>query len=227
MFRRLMSRSMRYKLRGWSYVFAPPFLEWLQRLLLWTCRIEVKGGEHLQGHAGSWIFGIWHTNVFLSPLFLRDRKVAVLISQSHDGELIHRMVQRYGNDSIRGSTSKGGAHALRALVKHLRQGLPGAITPDGPRGPAWPVQDGIVLAASLSGVPVIPCHYEADRQWVFRRTWDQHRLPKPFSRICLSYGAPVKVPRDLVEHGAVDQMRQKVEQAMMTNMRYCQELVGG
>src|SRR5690606_23523154 len=86
---------------------------------------------------------------------------------------------------------------LKSLIKHLAGGTPAAITPDGPRGPAFQLQPGIVTAAQVTGVPIVPFHYECTRQWVAHKAWDKHRIPKPFTRFVLSFGEAIFVPKDL------------------------------
>jgi lysophospholipid acyltransferase (LPLAT)-like uncharacterized protein len=173
--------------------------------------------EKLHKEGKPFIYAIWHTNVFLSPYFLRNQSVHVLISASRDGELIHRVVRFFNNFSIRGSTSRGGIGALKSVITVLRKGSSVAITPDGPKGPAFKVQDGILFAAARSGAPIIPFHYEADRQWVFEKAWDKHRIPKPFSKVICSYGDPVYIPEDL-EAETLDAERGRLENLLLMNM---------
>ncbi len=170
------------------------------------------------------IYAIWHTNVFFSPYFHRNQGVHVLISASRDGELIHRIVRCFNNFSVRGSSSRGGIGALKAVITVLRKGNPVAITPDGPKGPAFKVQDGVLFAAARTGAPVIPFHYEADRQWIFEKAWDKHRIPKPFSRVVCSYGDPVYITEDLDTPEGTDAARMRLETALLQNMKKAAEL---
>lgn len=151
-----------------------------------------------------------------SPYLHRGKNVAVLISESKDGDYINQVVHRFGNTSIRGSSSKGGSKALKAVIQHLKKGLPAAFTPDGPRGPAFIVQPGLIAAAQVTQVPIIPFHYECSRQWILERAWDKHRIPKPFTTFVVSYGDPISVPRNLNEE-EFEKVRLKVEEAMLNN----------
>ncbi|MCB1173995.1 MAG: lysophospholipid acyltransferase family protein [Leptospiraceae bacterium] len=175
------------------------------------------------------ILSIWHTNVLCSPYLNRQRNIAVLISASKDGDYINRVVHRLGNTSIRGSTSRRSVAALKGIIKHLRSGYPVAITPDGPRGPAFALQPGIIIAAQKAGVPIIPFHYECTRQWV-AKSWDEHRIPKILGTFVCSYGAPIEIPAQL-SADEFEARRQAVEKAMMANTHraraYAQELVTG
>ena len=195
----------------------------LQRLLGLTSRRINLGQEHLDAlkAAGKgWIFAIWHTNVLYSPYLNRGRNMAVMISSSRDGELITRVVKRFKNFGIRGSTSRGGLKALKALIKHLKSGGSGAITPDGPRGPAFKLQAGIVTAAANSQAPIVPFHYECTRQWVAEKAWDKHRIPKPFTTFVVSYGEPIPIPRGQ-EAEEFEKTLLMVEEKLLENMERC------
>ena len=85
---------------------------------------------------------------------------------------------------------------MKQLIKLLEQKTSVAITPDGPLGPPEKIQSGVVLLAKYSGVPIIPWHYEADSQWRLK-SWDRHKIPKPFTSVVESYGEPFLVPNDL------------------------------
>jgi len=166
-----------------------------------------------------YILSIWHTNVLYSPYLQRNRNVAVLISASQDGDMINSVVHKFGNYSIRGSTSKGGSAALKQVILHLRKGYPVAFTPDGPRGPAWIVQPGVIAAAQASGVPIVPFHYECTKQKI-ARSWDSHRIPLPFGTFVQSYGDPFEVPRKMTEE-EFEAQRKSLEKAMLENTERC------
>jgi lysophospholipid acyltransferase (LPLAT)-like uncharacterized protein len=96
---------------------------------------------------------------------------------------------------VRGSTSRRGPQALRELTTWGRKGYDLAITPDGPRGPVYVIQDGIIALAQLSGMPIIPVSYHLS--WKIRvRSWDRFQIPLPFSRCEMIYEKPIRVPRE-------------------------------
>lgn len=199
----------------------PLIVVWFQRLIGFTSRFRFLTNEQYEElfkNKKPFIYSIWHTNVLYSPYLHRGKNVAVLISESKDGDYINQVVHRFGNTSVRGSSSKGGSKALKAVIQHLKKGLPAAFTPDGPRGPAFIVQPGIIAAAQVTQVPIVPFHYECSRQWILERAWDKHRVPKPFTTFVVSYGEPISVPRDLNEE-EFELMRLKVEKAMLTNRK--------
>ncbi|RHX86923.1 lysophospholipid acyltransferase family protein [Leptospira stimsonii] len=211
--------------------FKRKFLVWLipflvvnlQRLIGFTSRrVNIGDGslEKLRKEKKPYILSIWHTNVLYSPYLNRKAGAAVLISESKDGDFINNVVHRFDNYSIRGSSSKGGSKALKALIVHLKKNLPAAITPDGPRGPALVVQPGLIACGQVSQVPIIPFHYECTRQWIAERSWDKHRIPKPFTTFVVSYGEPILIPRQLDEKG-FEEARLMVEKAMLENRQRC------
>jgi lysophospholipid acyltransferase (LPLAT)-like uncharacterized protein len=199
--------------------FLPLLAVTLQRLFGLTFRIVELGKEPystLVNNQLPLILSIWHTNVLYSPYFHRGKNVAVLISESKDGDFINQVVLRFGNTSIRGSSSKGGSKALKAMISHLKKGLSVAFTPDGPRGPALIVQAGLIAAAQVTQAPIVPFHYECTRQWILEKAWDKHRVPKPFATAVISYGDPIYIPRTLTEE-EFEKERLRVEKAMLDN----------
>jgi len=205
----------------------PLLVSTLQRIYGFTLkRIDINKEPFLQlkKENKNYIYSIWHTNVFFSPYLNRNQNVNVMISDSRDGEMIARVVRYFRNRSIRGSTSKNGIRALKTLVKELKAGRPAAITPDGPRGPAFQIQPGIIQSAMMSGAAIVPFHYEATRQWIAEKAWDKHRIPKPFSHLIVRYGDPIFVPASL-DADQFDFFMKEVQHAMLENMRMCQEKV--
>lgn len=142
------------------------------------------------------IYALWHGRLLPCSYYHRHQGLATLISQHRDGDLVAGLVERWwGYRAIRGSSSRGGAGALREIVRTLRAGTALAITPDGPRGPRQKMKPGPLLAAQLAGVPVIPVSGSADRAW-WVGGWDRFLIPKPFSRVRIEFGEPILVPRE-------------------------------
>jgi len=119
---------------------------------------------------------------------------------------------RFGHESIRGSTTSGGAMALRAAVRALRGGKDVGFTPDGPRGPRHKVQMGVIQAARMSGAPIVPVAFSASRKRVLG-SWDGFIVPAPFSRGVFVYGRPIEVPQKTAD-GGMEAARLTVEQAL-------------
>lgn len=188
-----------------------------------TCRIvRVEGKEHLEQHVlhgKPVVISYWHRHQLLCWRYLRqliDRgaRIGWLISASVDGEAISDIARRMGGGIvIRGSTTSGGAEALRNMCKAImREGLSPATTPDGPYGPRSEFKPGIVKAAQLSGAPLVPLAYYANRAWVLK-TWDRFVIPKPFCRVVMAVGQPVHVPRRLDDAG-VERVQRQMERVL-------------
>lgn len=140
------------------------------------------------------VFTLWHGRLLPCTYHHRHQDVVTLVSHHRDGEYITRLVQKWGYTAVRGSSSRGGLDALRELVRHLRAGRSLAITPDGPRGPREKLKPGPLLAAQLTGAPIIPVASGASRASYFGG-WDRFLIPHPFARLQIAYGEPVYVPR--------------------------------
>jgi lysophospholipid acyltransferase (LPLAT)-like uncharacterized protein len=147
--------------------------------------------------SGKFIFAFWHSRILLIAHLFKGWNGAILVSSSRDGEIIARILQSQGHETIRGSSSRGGLRALAKQIKILKkQQKPGAVIPDGPRGPRYKLQPGIIILAKKTGYPIIPCTYSAEKIKIFS-SWDRFILPYPFTRCKVAYGDPVYVPETL------------------------------
>jgi lysophospholipid acyltransferase (LPLAT)-like uncharacterized protein len=166
------------------------FLAWLYiQLIGKTSRINIKGGNDYPGPA---VYALWHRQEVLFIYLHRGKGICGLVSKSRDGEYMARILRRFGFTLVRGSTTSGGLMALRGLIKAAREGYSIAITPDGPRGPIFKVQPGIVYLAQKAGVPVIPVACALSRKKILR-SWDKYQFPLPFGRIEAVYGKPLHI----------------------------------
>lgn len=161
-----------------------------------TYRWHAIGAEHpaaIRAAGQAPILGFWHGRALTAILYFRDSGVTAMTSQNFDGEWISRIMWRFGHQTARGSTSRGGSRALVELRRALEAGRTAAFTLDGPRGPARIAQAGAVWLAGATGHPVLPLHVEASRAWVVE-SWDRHLIPKPGSDVIVAFGAPISVP---------------------------------
>ena len=166
-------------------------------LLFSTTRIESIGFEPVRSIVGSrrFIAAFWHSRILLISYLYKGWNAAILVSQSKDGEFIARLLQRQGHETIRGSSSKGGLRALSTLIRNLKEkNRPAGIIPDGPQGPRFKVQPGVIMLAKKTGYPILPISYSAEKAKIFS-SWDRFILPYPFTRCQLIYGDPVYVPQ--------------------------------
>ncbi len=169
----------------WSFVIA-----WLIRAVGVTLRFSVEDRADIQKHDPEhsllWVF--WHNRVFTVPFvyrkYLPSRHGAVLTSPSGDGNILSMTMKRFGVDSVRGSSNKRAGAAMKEMVTWLKADARHdiAITPDGPRGPVYHLQPGVVKMAQLTGVPVFPVHVRYEKCFTLK-TWDRFMIPKPFSRV--------------------------------------------
>jgi lysophospholipid acyltransferase (LPLAT)-like uncharacterized protein len=188
-----------------------PIISLLGRTLRWT----VEGREHIDAVEASGrqpIFGFWHGRILPATLYFQRRGIVVITSENFDGEWIARIIERFGYDTARGSTSRGGRRALLQLVRDMKAGKPAAFTLDGPRGPAKQAQPGAVWLAGATGNPLVPFHIEASRHWTMR-SWDRTQVPKPYALAALVVGQPIDVPPD-ADAGTIERRREELEASL-------------
>ena len=156
-----------------------------------TLRIEQYGADsdYYSNGGKPLIYALWHGRMFVPFCCRKNRGISVLVSQHRDGELITSTIEAFGNKTVRGSTTRGGARALVELIRHVKKGAKIAITPDGPRGPRWKLQSGIIYVAAKSGAPIVPLAGSAKNAHYFK-SWDAFQLPLPFSRAVFAIGEP-------------------------------------
>lgn len=173
----------------------------LIRLIFKTTRLEYVGDSlercpFADTGTDRFLYSVWHDSV-IPPLFCAvEHNSVALISQHRDADTIEAMLKAAGMGAIRGSTSRGGASAIKKLIK-LAEGKHIVITPDGPRGPHHKMKSGIVFLASHSGRPVIPTAYTATSYWKFQGSWTSIWIPKPFSKVYYLVGEPIEVPDNI------------------------------
>jgi len=187
-------------------------MKWLGFVLRWavtclgaTLRWRIEDPHGLLAHTPEepLIFAFWHNRILLLPYLFKKHwsqrkrnKVAVLVSASKDGEKLARVLERFDLICVRGSSSRRGGQALVELTRLVQDGYDIGITPDGPRGPKYQVQDGVISLAQVTGAAIMPVSWSAEPKFVFRKAWDHFQVPLPFARAVARVGAPISVPRD-------------------------------
>jgi len=172
---------------------------WLMKLWAHSLRYTVDDHAGVVGKpvGKNYIGTLWHNQLFLiAPVlrrFIPQRPNTVLVSPSRDGALLAEAVQRFGYQVIRGSSSRLGASAVLQLTNVLTSGSDIGITPDGPRGPAYEVQPGVIFLAQKTGAGIVPVHIEYSKYWRLK-SWDGFFVPRPFSKIHVTFGALHWVP---------------------------------
>lgn len=211
-------RMLRRRLGTWLVGWCAPLL---LRLLACTWRVQRHGraGGDILRAPGPWIIALWHGRM-LVPMPLSEHKgrgIAILVSPSDDGTLVEMALSKFGYTVIRGSSSRGGARAMREMAGALRQGRPVVVTPDGPRGPRHAMNVGVAWLARETQAPILSCAIAVDRAWRLR-SWDRFTIPKPFARIFIRYGDPVRVLADADEL-ALEQVAGVLRQQLLDSER--------
>lgn len=193
---------------------------WLMRLVGASLRVRVEdrcGVTRAGGIAGPVVYALWHNRIFaIPPVWARccgsHRRAVVLTSASHDGAAVAHAMAVFGMGAVRGSSSRRAVAGLVGMRQALRAGFDAAVTPDGPRGPRYVLQPGLVKLAQSAGVPVVPIHVRFGCAWRLR-TWDGMVVPVPCSRVELTFDEALAVPRGLDEDG-FEAWRAALEQRM-------------
>jgi len=185
---------------------------------------------HLVGSDQGIIALTWHSRfLLLNSAWQRGWQMPhVMISRSHEGDIVHYTSRALGLQTIRGSSRKlnaskvsptrhkGGRHAGAETLTALETGGCIVITPDGPRGPRQRLQVGALRLARLSGAPLIPCAFATSRRKAFR-SWDRTLLPGWFGRGIIIWGEPVTIPRDTSDDD-LETLRENIESAMNADL---------
>ncbi len=206
----------------WHQRLAALLVYGLIRSVAATVRYELNDGSGLFNGAPREriIFSIWHNRLALSVILYRryvvrfalERRLAAMVSASRDGGLLARILEHFGVEPVRGSSSRRCARALRELAAWGERGYDLAITPDGPRGPCYKVQEGVISAAQLTGLPIVPVSYQLNRK-IRLKSWDHFQVPLPFARCRITTGPILRVPREASETQR-EAFRQKLEETM-------------
>jgi len=162
-----------------------------------TLRVERAGVEHFERFrrlGKPVIFVFWHGQLLPLVHIHRHEGIVVLVSEHGDGEIIAGIIEQWGFGTVRGSSTRGGITGLRGLVRAARAGKDLAVTPDGPRGPRGVCKPGALVAAQLTGCPIVPLAVAASSAWTLS-SWDGFLVPKPFARLRVEYLPPRYVAR--------------------------------
>ena len=174
------------------------------------------------------IYCFWHQCVLPCTVYFRHSRAVILISQSFDGELITRILMLFGFDAVRGSSSRGSREGLLGLKHIIETGRTAIFTADGPRGPIYETKMGPIKLAQLTGAPIGAFYLLPEHAWVIP-SWDRFLVPRPFTRIVVSWARQTYVPADL----ASDQFEPKrqelnaaLERARMRALDYFKKANG-
>lgn len=205
---------------SWRRRLASSAVYGLSKLLMASWRCEAT---HVQipNYNGPIIFCVWHNRLALSMVaysrfakhFWPSAGLAAMISASKDGGLLAAVLEKFRVQAARGSSSRRGRQALLESTTWLEKDYHIAITPDGPRGPCYRVQDGVIALAQITGVPIVPVSARI-RGKIHLKSWDRFQIPLPFARCEIHFGKPVKVPREISD-AEKEKIRSELQQALM------------
>ncbi|MGA8530382.1 MAG: lysophospholipid acyltransferase family protein [Acidobacteriaceae bacterium] len=159
------------------------------------------------------IFCFWHRCTLPAGWYFRKYRCSILISRSFDGELIAQTLGLLGYGTVRGSSSRGGAAGLIAMRDVLASGLPVVFTADGPRGPIYQTKIGPVKLAAMTGEPIGSFYLLPQRAWAVR-SWDHFLVPRPFSRVVVSWARSLPAPAPDADAAALEAARQELNAAL-------------
>lgn len=201
-------------------VWLTKFVAWLVvatlKVLFATCRKEFAIFPGTNGWdpdlPDRFLYSVWHDVLFFPMLMAKPHNGSALTSRHQDGAYVAETLRLLNVSPFRGSTTRGGAQAIRQLLNVAEQ-LHITITPDGPRGPRRAMKDGIVFLASRTGMTIVPAAFSCRRGVRFRGTWTDMLLPLPFTTTYCILGEPIAVPANL-NREEIEHNRQRVQDAM-------------
>jgi lysophospholipid acyltransferase (LPLAT)-like uncharacterized protein len=203
------------KIRGWTALALSAL--WL---LGKTTRKRYVGTEELLAcwqRGEQVILTFWHSRILLM-LFpyrtYRSQKACVMNSVHRDGEIITRVLKRFGISAVRGSSTRGWMGGLKGMLEAYRQGYDLLVVPDGPRGPRHHAKPGVLQLARATGAPIFPAAYGAAWKTTVR-SWDRLLIPFPLSQVTYVIGRPIRVPAD-ASPALMEEKRKELEDTLLT-----------
>jgi len=199
--KRKKKRRLRRFIDRFLLPIAPPIIGLFLRLLYATFRTDpphINARMTLKEFPDGFIIAFWHRVILLATYAGVGSGIRIMISQHKDGEYIAKAVEWIGIKAARGSSTRGYVRAIREVLRENKRGALFGVTPDGPRGPRYQVQPGIIYLARMTGLPILCVGVSTRDCWVLR-TWDQFVVPKPFARIRFQHSEPIYVPRSVSE----------------------------
>ncbi len=165
------------------------------------------------------IYSFWHNRLLYLAYLYRGKMVGVMVSTHKDGEYIADIMKKLKLFPIRGSSTRGGVRALIEMINYIKSsGYDVGFTPDGPRGPKYEIQPGVLIAAQKTGAPIIPIAWNAKYKIVLN-SWDNFIVPLPFNKFIVMYGTPVYIKNS----DNIETKRQKLKEEMMRIVKIVDE----
>ncbi|MBL0686752.1 MAG: lysophospholipid acyltransferase family protein [Sulfurospirillum sp.] len=195
---KLLTKKIKNKLEA---LFVPIFVYIILNFIYLTCKKRYHFDKSKVKNTPT-IFVMWHGKIAMLAFgyyHYRDSKnVDVIVSQHHDGNIATKFLHLFGIGTLRGSSTRGGAQALKGAFKSFKNGKDVGITPDGPKGPRHSVANGAVVLAQKKNVPIVAIDYQASKAWRLK-SWDKFLIPKPFSTLDYYFSDPFYVTDESLE----------------------------
>jgi lysophospholipid acyltransferase (LPLAT)-like uncharacterized protein len=199
-----------------------PVLAALYQAWVRTLRFEVHGSIDILAADGGTrrplVLALWHGEIFPVTGFGHTvtSDLVTFVSQSKDGEIIARVLERLGHVTVRGSSSRGGVRALLQAVRIMAaENRMGVFTVDGPRGPRHRAKGGVIYLAQKAGAAIVPLRAYPERCKVFRKSWDHFVLPMPFTRCPVYVGEPMEVTTEKLTEEVMAREMGRLETRML------------
>ena len=227
-----MLKGKKFPLRWYDHILLKtlvPSVSLIAKLLMATWReVRVVGKKEaesaIEKAGGKAILAAWHQRVIYFAAHLRGTPLVVMVSQSRDGEYGAALIRSFGFEVVRGSSTRGGANALRKLTERINHGAWGGMVVDGPVGPPREPKIGALVMSKNTMAPVIGVTWGADRCWILN-SWDRFMIPKPFARVVVKYTRPILVPPSACGDG-LEKYRLLLQEELNDAVRWCDEFLG-
>ncbi|MDQ6981816.1 MAG: lysophospholipid acyltransferase family protein [Mariprofundus sp.] len=192
----------------------PHLIKLIYLFLVNTIRWQIAGRPFDPDDPQRNLYAFWHARMLMIPRLSRDIWHGYMLISSHrDGGFIADTMHLLGIETVRGSSTRGGARAMLKMLRAVKdENRHLAITPDGPKGPREVVQKGTVQLAIKGGLPIIPVCYATKRHWRIN-SWDHFYIPQPFTRGVFVFGEVVSVSPDDNLDEALSSAQQAMDQA--------------
>ncbi len=190
----------------------PSLASGVLKIICKSCKQHIRNQtifDHTVSQYGKVLVAFWHETLALALWHFRNSNYWTLTSLSFDGELAARVVQHFGMNAARGSSSRGGVDAIRQLKEALGSTSAVGLTIDGPKGPRRVAKPGIAILARKTGLPIVPVAFCARPCWRVH-SWDRMIIPKPISTIITHYGEPVFPEKNK----RIDEFRYEIEKKL-------------
>ena len=187
------------------------------RMLFRTLRVEfdfevAETNPYQIAEGQTYIYSVWHDSMVVPVFAGKQPATMALVGRHNDGSYVANILKSVGIPSVRGSSSKGGAAAMRKLIDETKDHHI-VLTPDGPRGPRRELKQGLTYLAAKTGKPIVPTAFASTRSWKIDGSWTDLMIPAPFSRVVALVGKPIEIPRK-ARREELDEFTTMVQNAM-------------